>query len=92
MPNEVLCEFVKGKADAFLVGTRLLSKFESADRLREAEEAVQRLNTFRGIFGFDKNGKREPTKRSTFLNYPLVWNTGASFGLTPFQADFIDYV
>ena len=22
---------------------------------------------------------------------PLVWDTGASFGLTPFQKDFIDY-
>ena len=57
MPDKVLCEFVKGKADIFLAGTRLLSKFESADRSREAEDVVQRLNTFRGIFGFDKNGK-----------------------------------
>ena len=84
VPYKVMCMFVKGKADVFLTGTRLLSKFESDDRSREAEEVVQRLNTFRGIFGFDKDGKRELKKRSTFLNCPLVWDTGASFGLTPF--------
>ena len=26
------------------------------------------------------------------MNCPLVWDIGASFGLTPFEADFIDYV
>ena len=76
----------------FLAGTILLSKFESTDRSREAEKVVQRLSTFRGIFGFDRDGKCELKKRDTFLNCPLVWDTSASFGLTPFQADFIDYV
>ena len=32
------------------------------------------------------------TNIATFWNYQLVWDTGASFGLTPFCADFIDYV
>ena len=27
----------------------------------------------------------------TFLGMPLIWDTGASRGLTPFRADFIDY-
>ena len=26
------------------------------------------------------------------LSTPLVWNTGASLGLTPYLADFFDYV
>ena len=68
VPDKVLCMFVKGKANVFLAGTIMLSKFESDDRSREAEEVVQRLNTFCGIFGFDKDGKRELKKRSTFLN------------------------
>ena len=83
MQGEVLCKIVQGKADVLLVVTRLLSKFESAECSREVDEVVQRLNTFRGTFGFDKSGKRGPKKRSTFLNCPLVWDTvGASFGLT----------
>ena len=32
-----------------------------------------------------------PRKRQTFKSYPLVWDTGALFGLTPFCQDFIDY-
>ena len=30
-------------------------------------------------------------KKSTFKSCPLVWDTGASFGLTPFRGDFLDY-
>jgi hypothetical protein len=90
--DEVLYKFAQGKTYAFLAGTKLLSKFESASRFREAEEVVHRLNIFRGIFGFDKSDKRETKKRSALLNSSLVWDTGASFGLTPFRADFIDYV
>ena len=89
--NEILCKFVKGKADVFLAGTRFLSTFESSDRSSETEEVVQGLNPFRDIFCFDKNGKHEPKRRSIFLNCPLVWDTGASFGLTLFRADFMDY-
>jgi hypothetical protein len=29
---------------------------------------------------------------ATFWNCQLVWDTGASFRLTPFRADFVDYV
>ena len=53
---------------------------------------VQRLNTFRSIFGFDKSGKRKAKKRSTFVNCLLVWDTVASFGLASFCADVVDYV
>ena len=84
VPDEVLCKFVQGKVDVFLAGTRLLSDFESAHCPREVEDVVQRLNIFCGIFDVDKNGKREPKKRSTILNCPLVWDTSASFGLMLF--------
>ena len=92
VPDKNLCKFIKSNTDIFLAGIILLSKFEFSDRSKETEEVVQRLNIFSGIFGFDKNGKRKPKKRSAFLNCPLVWDTGTSFGLTPFQADFIGYV
>ena len=32
-----------------------------------------------------------PRKRQTFKSCPLVWDTGALFGLTPFRQEFIDY-
>ena len=92
-PEKVLCEFVNDKANTFLAVSKLLSKFESVDRSRGAKEVVQRLNTlFCGISGFDKSVKRESKERSTFLNFPLVWDTGASCGLTLFCTDFIGYV
>ena len=28
---------------------------------------------------------------ASFVNCPLVWDTGASYGLTPFRGDFLDY-
>ncbi|KAL7474042.1 hypothetical protein ACHAW6_000041, partial [Cyclotella cf. meneghiniana] len=31
------------------------------------------------------------SSKSSPKNCPLVWDTGASFGLTPFRSDFIDY-
>ena len=29
--------------------------------------------------------------RKSFVNCPLIWDTGASYGLTPFRGDFLDY-
>ena len=72
-----------------MAAARLMTKMKSSDRVGGAEEVVQRLSVFRGTFGFDKPDK---PRRSTYYDCPLVWDTGASFGLTPFRGDFIDYV
>ena len=57
------------------------------------EKVLKRLNHFRVVLGLDSNTQKSfKRKRSTFKNCPLVWDTGASFGLTPFRNDFIDYV
>ena len=54
---------------------------------------MKRLNHFRVVLGLDSNTQKSlKRKRSTFKNCPLVWDTGASFGLTPFRNDFIDYI
>ena len=93
VPEEVLNMFVAGRGDTFLAAARLRSKFKSADQLKGAEEVVRRLNHFRVVLGLDSNNKKSlKRKRSTFKNCPLVWDTGASFGLTPFRNDFIDYI
>jgi hypothetical protein len=54
---------------------------------------VHRLNLFGVNLGLhecqDEQGKKR--QRRTAKDCPLVWDTGASFGLTPFRSDFIDY-
>ena len=90
--EDVLNNFVAGRGNAFLAATRLNSKLESMQRSNGAEEVVKRLNHFRFILGFDEKGRQVKRRKSTFKNCPLVWDTGASFGLSPFRSDFIDYV
>ena len=83
----------------FVMGTkisskyRLLSAFSTVDHVKNAQSCVNRVNAFRGTFG----GTYE--KRSCFSpglldpkSLILIWETGASYGLTPFRSDFIDYV
>jgi hypothetical protein len=48
-----------------------------------AKATIQRANLFHSA---DKRATN-----ITFKTCPLVWDTGASFGLTPFRGDFIDY-
>ena len=60
-----------------------------------AQDAVNRMNVIRlqQTFGSSKckscNSLSEPPK--DFKGMPLVWDTGASQGLTPFIKDFIHY-
>ena len=80
VPEDVLNEFVAERADTLLAASRLKSKLESADRSSGAEEVFRRLNLFHGIFHLHR-----ASKRCTYFDCPLVWDTGASFGLTPFE-------
>eukprot|EP00956_Cyclotella_meneghiniana_P000566 scaffold631_cov49-Cyclotella_meneghiniana.AAC.3 len=65
--------------------TRLIKSFDNMSLLDGAKQTAKRLSLFRS--------ESEATrKRSTFKSCPLVWDTGASFGLTPFRGDFIDYI
>ena len=34
---------------------------------------------------------KTPTKKQSYTQMPLIWDTGASIGLTPYRSDFIDY-
>ena len=93
VPEEVIDSFIEEHDDTFLSATQLNNKMESADRTKSAEEVVQRMCTAQKSYGFESleisQAKRE---KACFLTCPLVWDTGASFGLTPFREDFIDYV
>ena len=46
VPEEVLADFVEDRAGTFLAATKLITKLESVDRARAAEEVVQRANIF----------------------------------------------
>jgi hypothetical protein len=54
-----------------------------------AQSVVNRLNVFRCSLESDAG---HCNHNSSFESTPLVWDTGASLGLTPFRADFFDYV
>ena len=61
---------------------------EFAKNNKAVEQIKQRLNLCSVALGSKENGP----STVTYWNCPLVWDTGASFGLTPFCGDFIDYI
>ena len=75
----------------FLSLPRLLKGLTPEDHEANARKAIAKMNLLsleaRGG-RFAKNcGCDSNSVRST----PLIWDTGASYGLTPFRSDFIDY-
>ena len=86
VPEEALSQFCETRADTFLALPKMITHFENKSFEDGAQDSVHRLNLFQSTLGLD-NVKR----KATFKDCPLVWDTGASFGLTPFRGDFIDY-
>ena len=92
--NTVLHNWCYGDRD-FTQLPRLLRSLEGSQQLNElkdlstAQSVVDRLHVFRCSLE-SKTAPCNPA--SSFENTPLVWDTGASLGLTPYRADFIDYV
>ena len=84
--------FCDGHKD-FLQLYRLLSTFSTVDHVKNAQSCVNRANALRGTYGGTYENR---ISFSTGLQDPksliLIWDTGASYGLTPFRSDFIDYV
>jgi hypothetical protein len=93
VPEEVLDSFVVDRGRTFLAGIRLLRQFEHESLAKSAMDTVHRLNLFGVNLGLhDCQGEHgQQRQRKTAKNCPLMWDTGASFGLTPFRSDFIDY-
>ena len=83
--------FCEGKD--FLSLFRLLSKFSSIDHVDNVTSLSGRVHTLRGTYGGTYENccppKHVPLDPKTLM---LIWDTGASYGLTPFRSDFIDYV
>jgi len=61
----------------------LLKKMNIADNENAIENLMQRLNICSVALGLNGNGP----STVTFWNCPSVWDTGASFSLTPFSVE-----
>ena len=84
--DETLDRFCK--STDFLSPVRLMKHFSTFDHAANAEKAVARMN----LLCCQADAARAFHQCSHSMNNtPLVYDTGASYGLTPFRADFIDY-
>jgi hypothetical protein len=84
--------FCDGHKD-FLQLYRLLSTFSTVDHVKIAQSCVNRVNAHRGTYGGTyANRSSFSTCRQDPKSLILNWDTGSSYGLTPFRSDFIDYV
>ena len=74
----------------FLSFVRLISMFNEMDHAQNVQQLCQCLAVLsdRSL----KNRAYNASKKIDYKNLILVWDTGASFGLTPFRSDFINYV
>ena len=63
------------------------------DHVKNAQSCVNRVNAHRGTYGgtYEKRACFSPGLLDP-KSLILIWDTGASYGLTPFRSDFIDYV
>ena len=92
--NNVLHQFCYGDQD-FTQLPHLLRSLNGMQPLQEwrnqtiAQSVVNRLNVF--WCSLESNAG-QCNHNSSFESTPLVWDTGASLGLTPFRVDFFDYV
>ena len=89
IPDEVLNEFCCEHGSTFLSAAKLMQQFGTLSLEEGVQSTVKCLNMIQAAGS--TNGSHT-AKRATFKNCPLVWDTGASFGLTPFRGDFLDYV
>ena len=69
--------------------SRLLSQFTNLDHAANASALIGRIGALRGVM---ENRVHQLSGHKDPRTMMLIWDTGASFGLTPFKSDFIDYV
>ena len=74
----------------FLGTMKLFRAFEEDDHSKTAQDTINRMNSHR-ISLLLEAGSEMQSKAISFKHCPLIWDTGASYGLTPFRGDFIDY-
>jgi hypothetical protein len=85
--KSTLDNFLKSDRD-YLQLPRLLSQFKSIDHEKNISSCMAQVAALRGTFENCPVGGGNLDPRSLIL----IWDTGASYGLTPFCSDIIDYV
>ena len=94
LTRSTLDNFCDGTKD-FLKLSWLFSTSHCIDHSVNAQVCVNRLNALRGTYGGTYGQKNDAPHIDIPLDPKsliLIWDTGASYGLTPFRSDFIDYV
>ena len=82
--------FCDGKNRYFFQIHRLMSSFTKLDHIANVADLTHRANRLCGQILY--NTVIQNSDRKDIRTMMLVWDTGASYGLTPFMSDFIDYV
>ncbi len=78
-------EFCNDKGEFLLGLLKLMQELDVKQYGDNSQQSVSRANNFALEL-------KTPHNKVTFNNCILVWDTGASFGLTLFCGDFIDYI
>ena len=82
-----LARFCADRGSTFLALPRLLQQMRGDHNDKNLQLLLQRSNICTTLLGL-----RASNNQVNYWNCPLVWDTGASFGLSPFRGDFIDYM
>ena len=87
--DSTIDSFCDGSRD-FLSFVSLMSTFNEMDNAQNVQQLCQRLAvlSYRSLNNRSCNDSKKIDPKNLILN----WDTGASFGLTPFRSDFINYV
>ena len=72
-----------------LAAVRLMNQFATLSLEEGAKSTVRQVNLLQVSCGANN---RNAEKRATSKDYPLVWDTGLLFCLTPLCRDFMDYI
>ena len=88
LSDETINKFCNDENRDFLQLLSTLKCFDNSDLVGTAQQSVSHQNTVRSMLESSPN-KNIP---ASFSEIVLAWDPGASYGLTPFQSDFVDYV
>jgi len=86
IPDDKLSRFCK-QVD-FLSPMRLLRELKNSDHVANVTKAIARMNI---LLCNTRTKPKRALQQCAVKSTPLVYDTCASHGLTPFRSDFVDY-
>ena len=88
LSDETMNKFCHDENRDFLQLLSTLKCFDNSDLVGNAQQVVSRQNAVRSMLESSPNQNIPASSKEMVL----AWDTGASYGLTPFRSDFVDYV